>query len=172
MGWGGIANLPPDFDVFGGKRPPPNIVDDAIAHQVKGLTPGHEAMFADLKRNLLHQDYARYFDSCVACAKVLAIIQDGKYTPEILRDIVQPALRTAVEQMDSIRAEVERSVTSRRRLLYDPVPTLDQFFARVRPLAVEYPQAEGAADLEPKYRATLDQVRAVFLEHPEIRPPE
>jgi hypothetical protein len=170
MGWGGIANLPPDFDVFGGQRPPPNIVDDAIRHQVKGLSPAHESMFADLKRNLLHQDYARYFDSCLGCARVLAIIEDGKYTPEILRDIVQPALATAVAQMEAIRADVDRAVTTRRRMLYEPETTLDQFYLHARPLVTEYPQADGASTFEGRYRQVVDGVRAAFEAHPEVRP--
>lgn len=162
MGWGGIANLPPGFDVFGGKRGPPNIVDEAIQHQVKGLPPVHEPLFADLRRNLLHQDYARYFDSCVVCARVLGDIEGGKYTPEILRDIVEPALKTAVEQMESIQADAARSRDSKRKMQYEPQPSLDQLHAKVRPIALAYPDAEGAKALDVRYREISDAVRGIL----------
>jgi hypothetical protein len=160
MGWGGIANLPPGFDVFGGKRPPPNIVDEAIHGQVKGLMPAQETHFADLKRNLLHQDYARYFDSCLLCAGLLERIEDGRYRPEILKDIIEPALVTAVEQMESIRADVVRAHDAGRKMPYDPLPSLEQFHLKARPLAEAYPHAKGAAEFTPHYEEIVRSVRA------------
>jgi hypothetical protein len=161
MGWGGIANLPPDFDVFGGKRGPPNIVDEAIRGQVKGLARARESMFADLKRNLLHRDYARYFDSCVACAAVLMDIDGGKYAPDVLRDIVEPALATVIEQMESIRQDAAQSQAAKRKMQYDPQPSLDQLHLKARPIALAYPQATGASDLDEKYRSISDSIRAM-----------
>jgi hypothetical protein len=159
MGWGGIANLPPGFDVFGGKRGPPNIVDEAIGHQVPGLIPSREQLFADLKRNLLHQDYARYFDSCLVCSSVLTEIDAGKFTPEILRDIIQPALVTAIQQMESIQKDAAQSHAAKRKMQYDPLPSLEQLHVKSRPLAVDYPQAEGAKEFDSRYRAIVDAVR-------------
>jgi hypothetical protein len=159
MGWGGIANLPPGFDVFGGKKPLPNIVDEAIGHQVKGLPPAREAMFADLKRNLLHRDYARYFDSCLACARVLAEIDGGKYAPEILRDIVEPSLATALEQLESIRTDAVQARERKRKMQYDPVPSLEQLYLKSQPIALAYPEATGAKEFEVRYRQILDSVR-------------
>jgi hypothetical protein len=161
MGWGGIANLPPGFDVFGGKRGPPNIVDEASRGQVKGLPPSRESMFADLRRNLLHRDYARYFDSCVACASVLAEIEGGKYIPEILRDIVEPALATAVEQMESIEKDAVQARDAKRKMQYDPLPSIDQLHLKAQPIALAYPQAAGAAELDRRYREIMDSVRAM-----------
>jgi hypothetical protein len=163
MSWGGIANLPPGFDVFGGKRGPPNIVDEAIGGQVKGLIPSREQLFADLKRNLLHRDYARYFDSCLVCSSVLAEIDAGKYTPEILRDIIQPALITAVEQLESIRNDVAQSHSSKRRMQYDPLPSLEQLHVKSRPLAAAYPQAVGAKEFDARYQEIVDAVRQMLL---------
>jgi|SRR5580658_8132440 hypothetical protein len=161
MGWGGIANLPPGFDVFGGKKGPPNIVDEAIRGQVKGLMPARESLFADLKRNLLHQDYARYFDSCMVCASVLAEIDAGKYRAEILKDIVEPALATAVEQMASIQADAVRSRDAKRKMQYDPLPSLEQLHLKAQPLALAYPQAAGAPEFDARYRAIVDEVRTM-----------
>jgi len=162
MGWGGIANLPPDFDVFGGKRGPPNIVDEAMRGQVKGLSPVREQMFADLKRNLLHRDYARYFDSCLVCASVLAEIEGGKYTTEILRDIVEPALATAIEQMESIQNDAAQSHAAKRKMQYDPQPSLDALHLKSRPIALAYPQAEGSKKLDDRYREISDTVRQLI----------
>jgi hypothetical protein len=162
MGWGGIANLPPGFDVFGGKKAPPNIVDEASRGQVKGLHPSREPLFADLKRNLLHRDYARYFDSCLTCAGVLGEIEDGKYTPEILRDIVQPALATAVEQMESIEKDATQARDAKRKMQYDPLPSLEQLHLKARPIALAYPHAPGASDLDRRYREISDSVRAML----------
>jgi len=162
MGWGGIANLPPGFDVFGGKQGPPNIVDEAIRGQVKGLNPGRAPLFADLKRNLLHRDYARYFDSCLVCASVLREIDGGKFTPEILRDIVEPALATAVEQMESIKNDVTQSHATKRKMQYDPGLSIDQLHLRSHPIALAYPDAAGSKELETKYRAISESVREML----------
>jgi hypothetical protein len=160
MGWGGIKNVPPGFDVFGGKQGATDIVEEAIGGRVLGLSPIHQRLFADLKRNRLHQDYARYFDSTLLCATVLAGVDDGKYSPEILRDIVEPALRTAVEQMESIQKDAAQSHAAGRRLQYDPLPSLEQLHLKSRPIAVAYPAAAGAADLDRKYREISESVRA------------
>jgi hypothetical protein len=162
MGWGGIANLPPDFDVFGGKRGPPNIVDEAARGQVKGLNRSREGLFADLRRNLLHRDYARYFESCVVCANVLAEIDGGKYTPEILRDIVEPALATAIEQMESIQNDAAQSRAAKRKMPYEPQPSLDQLHLKARPIALAYPDAAGSKLLDAKYREISDAVQALL----------
>ncbi|MGA8275117.1 MAG: hypothetical protein WB789_02365 [Thermoplasmata archaeon] len=162
MGWGGIANLPPGFDVFGGKKGPPNIVDEAIRGQVKGLIPAREQLFADLKRNLLHRDYARYFDSCSMCASVLAEIELGKYTPEILKDIVEPALATAIEQMESIQKDAAQSRDAKRKMQYEPLPSLDQLYLKSQPIALAYPQAAGSKDLDRRYREISESVREML----------
>jgi hypothetical protein len=161
MGWGGIKNVPPGFDVFGGKQGPTNIIDEAIGGHVQGLIPAHIRLFADLKRNLLHQDYARYFESCLVCANVLGGIEDGKYTKEILRDLVEPALATAIEQMESIQKDAAQSQAARRKMQYDPQPSLDQLHLRARPIALAYPLAARAPDLDVRYREISDAVRAM-----------
>ncbi|MCI4372188.1 MAG: hypothetical protein L3K02_00870 [Thermoplasmata archaeon] len=138
-------------------------MDEASRGQVKGLNPARESLFADLKRNLVHQDYARYFDSCMVCASVLAEIEGGKYTTEILRDIVEPALATAVEQMESIQKDAARSRDAKRKMQYEPQPSLDQLHLKARPIAVAYPQAKGAQDLDTKYREISDSVRTMLL---------
>lgn len=159
MGWGGIANLPPGFDVFGGKPGVSNIVEDASKGRVKGLSPAREPMFVDLKRNLLHQDFARYFDGCLPCASVLAEIENGKYQPEILRDLIEPALAVAIGQMESIRKDVERSVAAKRKLEYDAQSSLDHLHRKSKPIAVAYPDAAGAKDLDEKYREITNVIR-------------
>ncbi len=161
MGWGGIKNLPPDGDVFGGKQPRPSIVDEAMRGKVPGLSPGREQQFADLKRNLLHQDYLRYFDSCLLCAGVLGEVDSGRYSSEVLRDIIEPALATAVEQMQSIRGDAERSVKAGRRMPYDPMPSLSELYRRSRPLAIRYPTAAGAADFDTSYEQITTAVRGL-----------
>jgi hypothetical protein len=160
MGWGGISNLPPGFDVFGGKKRDTSIVEEAIGGRVKGLIPANERLFADLKRNFLHQDYARYFDSCLVCARVLESIEDGKYAPELQRDIVEPALTTAIEQMESVRKDVDQSVSAKRKIQYDPVLAIEQLHVKSAPIATAYPQAAGASEFEAKYREILDSVRS------------
>jgi hypothetical protein len=162
MGWSGIKNLPPGFDVFGGNQPAPNIVDEAIRGVVPGLAPAHERLFADLKRNLLHRDYVRYFESCSTCAQVLALIEGGKYGPEILRDIIEPALATAVEQMESVKDDAARSRTSKRPLQYDAQPALDALFQKAHPLALAYPGAKGSAEFEARYREISGSVRSLL----------
>jgi hypothetical protein len=161
MGWGGIANLPPGFDVFGGQKVTPNIIDEALGGRVKGLMAAQESHFADLKRNLLHQDYARYFDSCLLCAGLLERIEDGRYRPEVLKDIIEPALAKAVEQMESIRTDAVRAHDAKRKMAYDPLPTLDHFLLKARPLADAYPQATGARDLTIRYEEIVRSVRAL-----------
>lgn len=161
MGWGGIQNLPPGFDVFGGKDGNANLVDEAIKGRVAGLSPARESLFVDLKRNLLHRDYARYFDSCLPCAAVLADIEGGKLTPRILRDVVEPALATAAEQMESIRKDAQRSHDAHRKMEYDAQSSLDMLLRKARPIAVAYPDAVGAKDLEAKHREISDAVRTL-----------
>jgi hypothetical protein len=161
MGWGGIKNVPPGFDVFGGNQGPTNIIDEAIAGHLQGLIPGNIRLFADLKRNLLHQDYARYFDSCVVCANVLSSIEDGKYAPALLRDIVEPALATAIEQMESIQKDVAQSYAAKRKMQYDPHPSLDQLHLKAQPIALAYPGAARAKDLDLRYREISESVRSM-----------
>jgi len=161
MGWGGIKNVPPGFDVFGGKQGPTNLVDEAIAGHVQGLIPAHIRHFADLKRNLLHQDYARYFDSVMVCANVLAGVDDGKYAPELLRDIVEPALATAIDQMESIQRDAAQSQASKRKMQYDPQPSLDQIHLKAQPIALAFPHAARARELDSRYREISDAVRAM-----------
>ncbi|MFI5418470.1 MAG: hypothetical protein ACHQ2Y_06215 [Candidatus Lutacidiplasmatales archaeon] len=162
MGWGGIQNLPPGFDVFGGKKGASNIVEEASRGRVEGLNAAREGMFADLKRNLLHQDYARFFDSCLPCAAVLAEIGDGRLMPEILRDIIEPALAVAVDQMESVRKDAGRSQASKRKMEYDAQSSLDHLYRKSRPIALAYPQAAGAKELDEKYREITESVRALL----------
>jgi hypothetical protein len=162
MGWGGIKNVPPGFDVFGGKQGPTNIIDEAIRGQVSGLSPTRVPLFADLKRNLLHRDYARYFESCLVCASVLADVEGGKYATELRRDIVEPALAIAVEQMESIQADAARSRATKRRMEYDAQSSLDQLHRKSQPIALAYPQAAGAKDLEERFRAISTSVREML----------
>jgi len=162
MSWGGIKNVPPGYDAFGGKQAPPNIVDEAMRGKVPGLGPGREYLFADLKRNLLHQDYARYFDSSVLCAGVLAEIEEGKYLPAVLKDIVEPALATALDQLESIKSDVVRSRAAHRSMLYDPLPSMGELHRRAAPIATAYPQATGAGEFESKCRELIDSVRAML----------
>jgi hypothetical protein len=159
MGWSGIQNLPPGFDVFGGKQPPPNIVDEAIRGKVPGLSPGREQLFADLKRNLLHQDYLRYFDSALVCSSVLAEVEDGKYLPAILKDIIEPALATAVQQLESIKADLERSQAAHRKLQYDPVPSMVELHRRSSLIARAYPQAASSREFEARCLALTSDVQ-------------
>ncbi|MCI4331828.1 MAG: hypothetical protein L3K19_08320 [Thermoplasmata archaeon] len=159
MGWGGIQNVPPGFDVFGGKQGASNIVEDAIKGRVVGLSSAREGMFVDLKRNLLHRDYARYFDSCLPCAAVLGEIADGKYEPEILRDIVEPALAVALGEMESIRKDAARSQAAKRKMEYDAQSSLDMLLRKAKPIALAYPNATGSKDLEAKFREISDSVR-------------
>lgn len=154
MGWGGIQNLPPGFDVFGGKQGSSNIVDDASKGKIKGLPPVRESMFIDLKRNLLHQDYARYFDGCLPCAAVLGDVENGKYKAEILRDLIEPAIGVAIGQMASIRKDAERSIASSRKMEYDAQSSLDHLYRKSRPIALAFPEANGAQELEETYRET------------------
>ncbi len=160
MGWGGIQNLPPGFDVFEGKQPPPNIVDEAARGKVPGLSPAREPLFADLKRNLLHQDYLRYFDSCVVCARALLEIEDGKYAPRVEADLLAPALTTALGQLEAIRAEVEAATAAHRRLPYDPLPSMGELFRRSQAIATAFPRAPGAAEFSARAEALLAAVRA------------
>jgi hypothetical protein len=162
MGWGGIKNVPPGFDVFGGNRGQTNIVEEAIGGRVPGVIPSQERLFADLKRNLLHQDYSRYFDSVLVCANILASIEEGKYAPQLLSDIVEPALGTAIEQMESIEKDAKQSHLSKRKMQYDPQPSLDQLLLKARPIAVAYPQATRAKELDPRYREISESIRAMF----------
>jgi hypothetical protein len=163
MGWGGIKNVPPGFDVFGGKAPPPNIVEEAIRGKVAGLHASRESLFADLKRNLLHQDFARYFDSCVTCSRLLEDIDGGKYHPQVVQDIVAPALATAVAQMESIRSDAERARTLKRPMQYEPQPSLDMLYTKARALAQLYPDAPGAANLDERYREISESTRALLV---------
>ncbi|MCI4365972.1 MAG: hypothetical protein L3K10_07970 [Thermoplasmata archaeon] len=162
MAWGGIKNVPPGFDVFGAKRGPTNIVDEAIGGHVEGLPRARESLFADLKRHGLHQDYARYFDSSLVCASVLGEVEDGKYRPELLRDIVEPALKVAIEQMESIQKDVAQAHAAKRKMMYDPLPSLDQLHLKAHPLAVAYPEAAGAKLLEPRYHELSESIRAML----------
>jgi hypothetical protein len=159
MGWGGIKNLPPGFDVFDGKGGTKNIVDEAIRGNIAGLSPGRLPLFADLKRNLLHQDFARYFDSVLQCAAVLLDVEGGKYTPEVVRDIVEPALATAGDQFRSIQADAERANAAHRKIEYDPLPSLGELYRRSRPIAVAYPNAAGAKEFDARYHAVEEAVR-------------
>ncbi len=161
MGWSGIKNLPPGFDVFDGKRPPPNIVDEAIGGKVPGLSPGREPMFADLKRNLLHQDYLRFFDSSVSCARTLLEIDNGKYAPAVRTDILEPALRIAIEQLESIRGDAERSRATKRPMPYDPLPSMGELARRAGAVARSFPDAPGAAEFEARADAVIAAVRAI-----------
>ncbi len=156
MGWGGIKNLPPDGDVFGGRRPPPNIVDEAIQGKVVGLPAARQPLFADLKRNLLHQDYLRYFDSALLCAHVLEEVEGGRYASAALHDVVEPALATALEQLQAIRTDAERAAAAHRPLQYDPLPSMGELYRRARPIAAAFPSARGAAEFD----ATYESIRA------------
>ncbi len=159
MGWGGIQNLPPGFDVFEGKQPPPNIVDEAMRGKVPGLSPAREPLFADLKRNLLHQDYLRYFDSALQCARALLEVDDGKYAPEVERDIVTPALATAHAQLEAIRSEVAATRAAGRRMPYDPLPSMGEFVRRSTPIAVAFPTAPGAPEFSARCESAIADVR-------------
>jgi hypothetical protein len=163
MGWGGIQNIPPGFDVFGGKQGTRNIVDDAIKGAVQGLSPAREPMFVDLKRNLLRRDYAKYFESCLPCAAVLGDIKDGIYNAEILRDLVEPALKVALEQMESIQKDAERSRAANRKMEYDAQSSLDQMHRKSLPIALAYPQAAGAKELDARYQEISATVRTLNL---------
>jgi len=160
MGWGGIKNLPPGFDAFGGKQPPPSIVDLAIRGKLPGLGPGREQLFSDLRRNLLHQDFLRFFDSSLLCAGILFEIEDGKYRADTLKDVVEPALAVAVEQLEAIKADVVRSRGAKRPMLYDPVPSMAELRRRAVAIAVTYPEAAGAKEFEARSQAIIDEVRS------------
>jgi hypothetical protein len=162
MGWGGIQNLPPGFDVFGGKEGATNLVDDAIKGRVTGLSPAREPMFVDLKKNLLRRDYAKYFESCIPCAAVLADIDGGRLTPRILSDLVEPALAIAADQMESIRKDALRSHDAHRKMEYDAQSSLDQLHRKARPIAVAYPEAAGAKELDAKHREVSDAVKVLL----------
>jgi hypothetical protein len=91
---------------------------------------------------------------------VLESIEDGKYAPELQRDIVEPALTTAIEQMESVRKDVDQSVSAKRKIQYDPVLAIEQLHVKSAPIATAYPQAAGASEFEAKYREILDSVRS------------
>ncbi len=160
MGWGGIQNLPPGYDVFQGKEPPPNIVEEAIRGKVAGLSPAREPLFADLKRNLLHQDYLRYFDSCVICGRALLEIEDGRYAPRAYSDLIGPALETAVAQLESIRTEAEAAHASGRPLAYDPLPSMGELARRSSAIALAFPEAPGAKEFSSRCEQLVAAVRA------------
>jgi|GEM_PF-3422130 len=160
MGWGGIQNVQPGFDVFAGKQGEWNIVEEALRGRLKGLSPVRQGMFADLKRNLLHQDYARYFDGCLPCSEVLLEIEGGKYRPEVLRDLIEPALKVAVDQMNSIQKDLIRSQESKRKLEYDAQSSLDHLYRKSRPIALAYPDATAAKAVEATYNDVTAAVRA------------
>jgi hypothetical protein len=162
MSWGGIQNLPPGAIITGGKQDDSNIVEEASKGRLQGLSPLREAMFADLRRNLLHQDYARFFDGCIPCATVLGEIEDGKYLPRILRDLIEPALAVAVEQMESIRKDAARSQAAKRKMEYDAQSSLDLLHRKSLPIALAYPNAAGASDLDTKYREISKSVRELL----------
>jgi hypothetical protein len=163
MGWRGIENLPPGFDVFAGKAGQLSIVDQVIKGDIVGVTASQQELFRDLKRHLLHRDYARYFENTLVCADLLKDLRGGEYSAQAIADIVQPALRVAIEQMESIRADVARSVAARRKLEYDAQSSLDQLHRKARPIALAWAAVEGAAQLEPTYadisRAIQDSTR-------------
>jgi hypothetical protein len=162
MGWGGIKNIPPGFDALGGTKGPRNIVDEAARGQVPGLSPAREGLFVDLKRHLLHRDYARYFESSLTCASVLRDIEDGKYTPEVLRDVVEPALAVAIEQMESVQKDAARSRAAQRKMPYDAQSSLDQLDRKAQPLADAFPQAARAKELDQRYREISKSVRELL----------
>ena len=161
MGWGGIANLPPGFDVSGGKGERSNLVDEVLKGRIPGVTSAQEEMFRDLKRHLLHRDYARYFELTLACGEVFREREQGKFLPRVLEDLIVPALTVALEQMESVRRDMVRYADSHRAPEYDPYSSLDQLFRKARPIALTYPAAEGAALLEPRYRAITAEIRAL-----------
>lgn len=163
--------MPPDGDVFGGTRPPPNIVDEAMRGKVAGLSPSREPLFADLRRNLLHQDYLRFFDGTLVCANVLGEIDGGRYAVEVRRDIVEPAIGTAIEQFESIRADVERTRTAGRRLPYDPIPSMEELHRRALPIVAAFPEAAGAVEFEACYQRIVAAVRSALTAEPELRRP-
>jgi len=159
MAWHGIQNLPPGFDVMAGKQGQLTIVDQAIRGDIPGLTPGQREQYKDLKRHLLHMDYARYFEVSMTCASFLVDIENGKYVPPVLHDIIEPALKVAVEQFRSIQKEVARFAASKRKMEYDPVSSLNQIYTKSLPIARAYPTAAGASDLEPTYRSVLAEIQ-------------
>ncbi|MCI4349808.1 MAG: hypothetical protein L3J93_06295 [Thermoplasmata archaeon] len=166
MGWHGIDNVPPGFDVFAGKAIKVSLVDQALNGNIPGLSPAQKEQFRDLKRHLLHRDYARYFESTLQCAAVLLPLEGGKYAPAVLAEIVEPALAVALEQMGSIREDVLRMSKAGRKPQYDPFSSLDQLLRKAQPVALEYPHAKGAAQIEPVHREITGQIRAELATHP------
>lgn len=160
MGWGGIQNVQPGFDVFGGKEGEWNIVEEALRGRLKGLSPARQGMFVDLKRNLQHQDYARYFDGCLPCSEVLLDIDGGVYLPQVLRDLIEPALGVAIDQIESIQRDLDRAKSSGRKLEYDAQTSLDHLYKKSSPIAKKYPQATRGKDLESKYAEVSAAVKA------------
>jgi hypothetical protein len=159
MGWGGIRNLPPGFDATAGKSTGLTIVDMVIRGDVPGLTPQQQDLFKDLKRHLLHQDYARYFETALVCAAYLVPLQNGKYVPQVMHDIIEPSMQVALEQMESIRKEVAKFAASKRKIEYDPVSSLKQMHVKAMPLVAEYPNAAGADKIEPTFQAVLKEIQ-------------
>jgi hypothetical protein len=171
MGWHGIQNLPPGFDVTGGKGKGVSIVDQVIKGDIPGLSPAQRDAFKDLKRHLLHQDYARFFETSLACAALLIDIPERGYAPTVMKDIIEPAIQVALDQFESIRKEVARYAASKRKMEYDPVSSLNQMYTKARPLALAYPTAAGADKIEGAYRAVLKEVEPAASDGPAPRAP-
>ena len=162
MGWGGIANLPPGFDVFAGREGQVNLVDEVVKGHVPGLSPSQEELFRDLKRHLLHRDYARYFDTTVVCAEMLIDHEQGKYRAGVYRDVLNPSIQVAREQFDSVLADMRRYAAMHRRPEYDPYSSLEQLHRRSAPIAQRFPETEGANALEGHYQEVVRDVRAAL----------
>jgi len=172
MGWHGIQNLPPGFDVTGGKGAGTTIVERVIKGEIPGLSPAQKDAFKDLQRNLLHQDYARYFESSLNCANLLFGMKEGIYNAAVMKDIVEPAIAVAFAQMESIRKEVARYAAAKRKMEYDAVSSLRQMYTKSRPIALAYPTAAGAEKLDSTYEAVLKEIEPVLSGAPPRAPSE
>jgi hypothetical protein len=161
MGWHGIQNLPPGFDATAGKGAGTTIIDQVIKGDIKGLSPAQRDQFKDLRRHLLHQDYARYFEMSLGCASLLVDLEGGRFVAAVMKDIIDPALQVALDQLESIRKEVAKYIASKRKLEYDAVSSLGQIYSKAKPIADAYPNAPGASRLESTYQAILEEIRPI-----------
>jgi hypothetical protein len=64
--------------------------------------------------------------------------------------------------MASIQKDATQSRDAKRKMQYDPLPSLDQLHLKSQPLALAYPQAEGAKEFDQRYREIVSSVREML----------
>lgn len=143
----GIENLQPGSTVFGNiAKRSGGLVGRVILNVGNEfpLTPAQRAQFQGLKDQLARRNYAAYFVAVQRSAEILRDLGKPKIE-EVYEEIVDPALKTALDQMELVRAEVANPA---KKIEYAPDRSIARLHDGAAPISRAFPASARSAGFE------------------------